>query len=158
MRGAVVVLTAILLTGCPNAYRAGWVSTAALVDAKDATDKGISVAFNAKIGECKKAHGNDQVNLQKCVESSREYAAASAWIQVVLPALKTSIRVAKATLEMAEKVQASGESTTKKVLSALKDGVCKLLPALKDWEKNPGFPAELKVALQYLSMIKVVCQ
>jgi hypothetical protein len=151
------LLAAMALPACPNAYRAGWVSTAALVDAKDATDKGIAKAFNAKIESCKAQHGANQIELQKCVETSKEYEAASKWIQVILPALKTSIRTAKATLEIAEKVQASADSATKKVLSALRDGVCKLLPVLKDWEKNPGFPEELKIALGYLEMIKVVC-
>jgi len=150
------VAAAVALPACPNAYRAGWVSTAALVDARDATDKGIASAFQSKIDDCKDKHKADQISLQKCVEDSREYSAAAQWLRIIKPAIDTSVKVAKAVLEIAEKTQASKDSTIKKVLSALKDGFCKLLPAVKDWQHM--FSAEAQAALKYLDLIKVVCK
>ena len=143
------------LTGCPNAYRAGWVSTATLVDARDATDKGIAAAFRARVTKCVAKTPEDVPAIRKCTEESKEYRAARKWQGIVLPTVNTSIKVAIATLEIAERVQASKESTLKKVLNALKDGVCKLLQVLDEWKDH--FSAEVKAALVYVQMVKVMC-
>ena len=150
------LLTLCLASGCPNAYRAGWVSTAALVDARDATDKGIATAFKAKVNDCVSKHSKDVPAVRQCVEASTEYKAARRWQSDVLPAINTAVKVAIATLEIAERVQASKDSTLKKVFNSLRDGVCKLIPVLDEWKHK--FSASVKAALVYVQMIKVVCK
>ena len=152
---AAVMILATFAPGCANAYRAGWVSTAALVDARDATDKGIATAFKSKVNDCVSKHPKDVPATRSCVEASTEYKAARRWQTNVLPSINTAVKVAIATLEIAERVQASGDSTLKKVLNALRDGVCKLLPVLDEWKDRMS--AEVKAALVYLEMVKVVC-
>ena len=155
---AMIVAVMILATfapGCANAYRAGWASTAALVDATAATDKGIAVAFKSKVTDCVSKHPKDVPATRACVEASTEYKAARQWQTSVLPSVNTAIKVAIATLEIAERVQASKESTLTKVLNALKDGVCKLLPVLDEWKDRMS--ANMKAAMVYVKMIGVVC-
>jgi hypothetical protein len=150
-------LIIILLAGCPNAYRAGWVATASLMDARDATDDGLATAFGAKVRACVAKHGSKTIDYQQCVQESNEYKAMAAWRVHALPAVNSSVRAAKEILEIAERVNASGADASAKALSAIKDAACAVIEIVNEW--NGLFREKAKVALGYLNSVKgLVCQ
>jgi hypothetical protein len=126
------------------------------MDARDATDSGLAKAFSAKVKACVDKHGSKTTGYQSCIVATREYKAMSKWRVYGLPAVNSAVKVAKEVLEIAERVKASGDSTTKKVLSALKDAACGIASIVNEWRDL--FPDKAKVALAYLNSVKgLVC-
>lgn len=158
MTAKLIAVLALFLCSCPNAQRAGWIATAATIDARDAVDEGINQAFNARVIACKEQHLPDQVKFQECVRASREFHAVWKWLRDpgVWGMLNAAVRAAKGILEIAAHVQASESSTTQKVLSALRESVCALAGIVRDF--GHLWPKEAKPAMQYLDLIKAVCK
>jgi hypothetical protein len=152
-----IALALMMSAACPNAYRGGWVATASVMDARDATDDGLAKAFRAKVRACVDKHGSKTIEYQTCIQDSNEFKAMSAWRVHALPAINSAVRAAKEILEIAERVNASGASASAKALSALKDAACGLIEIVKEW--NGLFPDKAKIALAYLDSVKgLVCK
>jgi hypothetical protein len=149
------VVAAMLLAwvpGCPVAHRVGWVTTASVMDARDATDAGLAQAFTAKVKQCVNKHGSKTQGYKTCIEATREYKAIAKWRVYGLPAVNSAVVMAKEILEIAEKVNASEDSTMQKVLSALRDAACGIAAIVNEWKDL--FPAKARVALAYIDSVK----
>lgn len=141
---------------CKNPYRPIWISIAAVADARDVVDHGLSTAFVKKVHDCVTKHGSKTLAYKMCIESTNEFKAMLQWRTYGIPSVNSAIALAKGTLELAEKVKADTGSTTTKVLSILKESACTIMKVIQEF--NGIFPEKAKQALSYLNMIEgLVC-
>ncbi len=153
-----IALVAVLVALCVSCTpAAGWIAVAAVADARDAVDDGITTAYQARVKECRRVHGEQSEAVRDCVEKSNEHKAAYGWRAYGLPAANSAVTSAKMILEIAEKVKASGVSTLIKVLSVLRVAACGIFRAVREWKDL--FPERAKTALAYLDLVQgLVCR
>lgn len=129
---------AVLLAGCPNAYKVAWPTTASVMRATQSADKGLAAGSKAELD----AGGNAVVICKRL----------ATYKDVIRPAARSAVAAAYAGLRIA---QEAGKKPPN-YLAILKPGACGLILGLREWgHKLPDKGAGI---LPYLEAFSgVVC-
>ena len=155
---ASVVLLGFLLTVCScNPYKAGWISIASALSARNAVDDGVSKTFRVKMDQCKKTHKEGVTPYHKCMTDSQELKAMVIWRSYARPTITAGARAAFEALVLAEKIDQDKDQVKSLWIQHLKAGVCALTKMITDFKDL--FPDKALIALSYLDLVKgVVCK